>query len=134
MHLMGERRLNCLMRLLMVNKIIIAGGRDFNNYLLLKDKVEKYLSLLGSNIQIVSGTASGADHLGEQFAKEKGYDLKLFPANWKTYGKSAGYLRNKQMAEYADYLIAFWDGKSKGTRHMIDLAKKNGLSVRVVRY
>lgn len=82
----------------------------------------------------MSGTANGADQLSERWAKEFGYLIKYFPANWEKYGKLAGYKRNKQMAEYADALIAFWDGKSKGTKHMIDLAKEQNLQVRVVRY
>ena len=85
-------------------------------------------------VEIVSGTAAGADTLGERYAQEKGYEVKKFPAQWDLYGKSAGYKRNQQMAEYADGLIAFWDGKSKGTKHMIDIANKMGLKVRVIRY
>jgi len=112
-------------------KIIIAGARLFTDYSLLKINCDKILSLQ-NEIEIVSGTANGADKLGEKYAKEKGYLLKKFPANWDAYGKSAGYKRNEEMALYSDALIAFWDGNSKGTKHMIDLAKKHGLKVRVV--
>jgi len=84
-------------------------------------------------IEIVSGTARGADEMGERFAKEKGYALKQFPADWDTFGKSAGYRRNSQMADYADACVVFWDGKSRGTKHMIDLAEKTGLLLRVAR-
>lgn len=83
-------------------------------------------------IEIVSGTANGADKLGEKYANEKGYLLKKFPADWDKYGKSAGFKRNVEMSNYADALIAFWDGKSKGTKHMIDLAKRYELKVKVV--
>ena len=114
-------------------KVIIAGGRDFNNFSLLKGKCDKIL-VNQKNIVIVSGTANGADKLGERYAAEKGYRIKRFPADWNKYGKSAGYIRNKQMAEYAYALIAFWDKKSKGTKHMIDLAKKYKLLIRVVKY
>ena len=80
-------------------------------------------------IEIVSGNALGVDKIGEKWGKSLGYKIKLFPANWGRYGKSAGYVRNKEMANYADALIAIWDGKSKGTKHMIDIAKKKGLKV-----
>lgn len=83
---------------------------------------------------IVCGKARGADSLGEQYAKEKGYEIRYFPADWKSLGKSAGYKRNEQMAQNADALVAFWDGQSRGAKHMIDLACKYGLDVRVIRY
>jgi hypothetical protein len=111
-------------------KIIIAGGRTFNNYNLLSESCDKALSLQ-KEIEIVSGTANGADKLGEKYAKEKGYSLKQFPADWNKHKKAAGYIRNEEMAKYADALIAFWDGKSKGTKHMIDLAKQYNLKVKV---
>ena len=60
--------------------------------------------------------------------------MELFPADWKKYGKSAGYVRNSEMAEVAESLIAFWDGKSRGTKNMIDIAKNKGLKVRIVNY
>ena len=112
-------------------KVIIAGGRKFNDYDLLCQNCDKALSLQ-TEIEIVSGTANGADKLGEKYANEKGYKIKKFPADWDKYGKSAGYKRNEEMAKYADSLIAFWDGKSKGTKHMIDLAKRYSLNVKVV--
>ncbi len=114
-------------------KIIIAGSRDFNNYELLKEKIDFLTSKISENIEIVSGNARGADALGEKYAKENNHDLKLFPADW-SIGKSAGYIRNKQMADYADALIAFWDGESKGTKMMIELAKQMNLKVKVVKY
>lgn len=116
-------------------KIIIAGGRNFNDYKLLSSKLYYYLdNLKTSEVEIISGACKGADLLGENFAKETDTKVKRFPADWDKYGKSAGYKRNVQMAEYADALVAFWDGKSKGTKHMIDLAKKEGLKIRVVDY
>ncbi|WP_341323494.1 DUF2493 domain-containing protein [Solibacillus sp. FSL H8-0523] len=114
-------------------KVIIAGGRDFIDYELLKQKAD-FLLQNQSEVEIVSGAAKGADKLGEKYAKEKGYPISSHPANWDKHGRSAGYIRNKEMAEYADVLIAFWDGKSKGTKHMIDLATKHGLKVRIVNY
>jgi hypothetical protein len=109
-------------------KIIIAGSRNFNDYNLLKTSCDNLLTQF-TNIEIVSGTARGADKLGERYAREKGYDIKQFPANWDKFGKSAGYIRNDEMAQYSDMLIAFWDGTSKGTKHMIDLANKRGIKV-----
>ncbi len=132
-------------------RIIIAGSRDFNDYKLLRkecneifNQISKERLLTGSinedvkNMEIVSGGARGADKLGEQFAKEYNIKIKQFIPDWDTYGKSAGYRRNAEMALYAKkdngVLIAFWDGISKGTNHMIDLAKKHGLKIYIVNY
>jgi hypothetical protein len=114
-------------------KVIIAGGRDFNDYDLLCRKADKILSRQ-DEIEIVSGTAKGADKLGEKYAKERDFSIKRFPADWGTHGKKAGYMRNEDMALYADALIAFWDEQSKGTKHMIDIAELHGLKIRIVRY
>lgn len=127
-------------------RVIIAGGRDFDDFPLLMNKCigiiaeETTKDDLSEKIRIVSGMARGADRLGEQYAKIAHYDITRFPADWDTYGKSAGYRRNAEMAKYASeennvgVLIAFWDGKSHGTKHMIDLAKRYGLKVHVVNY
>ncbi len=112
-------------------KVIIAGGRAFDNYDLLYQKCNEALSMQ-QKIEIVSGTANGADKLGERYANEKGHPIKQFQADWGKYGKSAGYKRNEEMAKYADALIAFWDGKSRGTKHMIDLANRYKLKLKVV--
>lgn len=131
-------------------RIIIAGSRDFNNQTTLNNIVTDYIlkkyldddmSIENSLIkfEIISGHANGADTLGEKFAIEMGYKLTLFQANWNKYGKSAGPIRNRQMAEYANengngVLFAFWDGHSKGTKNMIDMAKRYGLEMYVHRY
>lgn len=114
-------------------KVIIAGGRFFDDYDLLKEKVGKILKN-AKNITIISGAAKGADTLGENYGYEMGYEVISMPANWDKYGKAAGYRRNEDMAKIADACICFWDGKSKGTGHMIDLAKKYNLQLRVIRY
>jgi len=124
--------------------VIIAGGRNFDDFPLFMDRCIEILSekTKDSNyekIRIVSGAARGADRLGEQFANVAHYDISRFPANWAGYGKRAGYIRNADMAKYASednsgMLIAFWDGKSRGTKHMIDLAKRYGLEVHTVTY
>lgn len=114
-------------------KVIIAGSRSFNDFELLVAKCDKLLSAKTEG-EVVSGTARGTDQLGENYAKERGFPIKKFPANWEKYGKIAGYKRNEEMADYADALIAFWDGLSPGTKHMISTAEKKGLKVRVFRY
>lgn len=114
-------------------RVIIAGGRRFENYNLLATKCDGILSQkrMTHTIVIISGTARGADTLGEQYARERGYTVERFPADWNTLGKRAGYVRNCQMADNADALIAFWDGNSKGTKDMITEAKRKGLVVRI---
>ena len=117
-------------------KVIIAGSRGFSNYKLLREQCNKFLreKRKTSNIIVVSGNARGADSLGEKYAQDEGFTLEIYPAQWKKFGKRAGYRRNEQMAEVADALIAFWDGSSKGTKHMIDIMNEKNLLVRVVEY
>ena len=116
-------------------RVILAGCRVFADYELLKEKCDFYLqNKEKEDIIIVSGHASGADALGEHYAQERGYETEIYPADWKTNGRAAGPIRNAQMATVADALIAFWDGKSRGTKNMIDTATKRGLQVAVVRY
>lgn len=114
--------------------LIIAGGRDFNNYELLKKAVDSVIPLLKDNdIEIVSGVAKGADTLGELYAYENGYTIRQFHANWSD-GKRAGYERNEKMAKYANACVCFWDGESRGTKHMIDLANKYQLLLFIFKY
>jgi len=109
----------------MIKRVVIAGCRDYNNY----QEAKKYIDYCLSNIRkeneiiIVSGGACGADKIGEQYAEENGFAVEKYPANWRKYGRSAGPRRNKQMAELCDYVICFWDEKSRGTKSMIDYAK-----------
>ena len=90
--------------------------------------------IAGYSIVIVSGGCAGADLLGERYAKENGYSIDRYPAEWQKYGRKAGIMRNAVMADNADALIAYWDGISRGTKNMIDEARKKGLAVRVKRY
>lgn len=117
-------------------KVIIAGSRGFTNYSLLKEKMNSILGekIISYKIEIVSGTANGADKLGERYAKEMRFILRQFPANWNLYGKRAGYIRNTEMRNYADACVVFWDGKSRGTKHMIDLAREKNMPLRVIKY
>lgn len=117
-------------------RVIIAGSRTFDNQGHLFGYMDVWVIRHGYNfeyIEVVSGTARGADTLGEKWAHSHNIPVQRFPAMWEVYGKSAGYLRNKEMAEYATHLVAFWDGKSRGTKHMIDLAREHNLEVEVVR-
>ena len=112
-------------------KVIIAGGRDFNNANLVTETMNE-LNIIVS--EVVCGDAKGADTLGEAWASANGIPVKHYPAAGDTYGRSAGIIRNKQMAEYADFLVAFWDGKSHGTKNMIDTMQKIGKHGRVILY
>lgn len=116
-------------------KVIVAGGRNFNHFGLLTEKCD-YLLLNKptESIEIVSGGANGADKLGEKYAVMRGISLRQMPAKWNLYGKSAGMRRNEEMADYADALIAFWDGNSHGTENMISIMKERNKYVRVIRY
>lgn len=115
-------------------RVIIAGGRDFNDYPLLTKTMDRLLSNVSEDIVILCGKARGADALGERYTKERGYAIEYYPADWNRYGKIAGYIRNNEMAKRADALVAFWDGTSRGTAHMIETAKAHGLKIRVKRY
>ena len=120
-------------------RIIIAGSRGATSeatYRLLEQKLSTILKEKRTThiIEIISGTAKGADRLGERYAATHGYHLHQFPADWTTYGKRAGYIRNEQMAEHSDALVALWDGESRGTKHMIDIANTKQLPTRVIHY
>lgn len=127
-------------------RVIIAGSRNFNDFSKLMNSCNDILSGITNKnddldkIRIISGTARGADQLGEQYAKVAGYEVSKFPADWDNLGKKAGFVRNVEMAKFAiennsvGVLIAFWDGKSKGTKHMIEQATKYGLNVYIVQF
>lgn len=110
-------------------KSIIAGSRTIYE--------DKWISLAvqksGFEItEVVSGCANGADILGEHWATNNKIPIKSFPADWNKYGKSAGMIRNKQMGDYSDCLIAVWDGISRGTNNMITYMKSIGKPVFVL--
>lgn len=115
-----------------MTRVIIAGSRNFDDYELLCTSCDRILGG-AKGIEIVSGAAKGADELGENYANERGYSLVKFPANWSKNGRFAPFTRNKEMAEYAEMLIVFWDGKSTGTKNMIKYAKLNGLEIHIVK-
>jgi len=129
-------------------KVIVAGGRNFTDYEFVKERLD-YLLARRKNVVIVSGACNtgkvtyirpdgtkvcGADGLGERYAAERNIPTEVYPAEWEKYGKSAGYRRNEVMAKIANAAACFWDGKSRGTGHMIDLARQYKLIVREIRY
>ena len=119
-------------------KVIVAGGRDFKNYKLLKCTLDNFQQEYGNITEVISGTAIGVDKLGEQYANENNIPIKRFVPDWQGLGKKAGHVRNRKMGDYAKehngMLAAFWDKQSKGTKGMIDYAKKIGLKSVVVYY
>ena len=110
-----------------MKKILVAGSRTIGeNYLrFIFDRIYEYQNMLEEDISIISGGAVGVDSIAIQFAQHVTVPLEVVLPDWKTHGKSAGYLRNKEMVEKCDVCIIFWDGKSKGTKHTIDLATQH---------
>ena len=119
--------------------LLVAGSRNFNNYDLLSFVLDKLLfNQQNKKIVIIEGEARGADTLAKKYAEEKGYEVIPFPANWKAYGKRAGYIRNAEMhnalSKYEHRgVVCFWDGKSKGTAHNFRLAYKYNNPIRVIK-
>lgn len=115
-----------------VARVIVAGSRDFDDYALLASKLDLLLAGLHDGVSVVSGTARGADRLGERYAQAHGLPVHRFPADWERHDRAAGMLRNRHMAWASSHLVAFWDGISPGTRNMIETARDSALAVRVV--
>lgn len=115
-------------------RVVVAGSRSFSDYDRLAADLDKLLSLRLPAVEIVcGGCPTGADALAVRYASERGLPLRVFLADWSIFGRSAGPLRNAQMAEYGHALVAYWDGKSAGTASMIRCASSRGLRT-VVRY
>lgn len=112
-------------------KVIVAGSRGITDEQLIRGEMKALWSDLGP-FEVVSGDARGVDRISGRIAERAGVTVHHFPADWDRLGRSAGYRRNEEMARFADYLLVFWDGRSKGTRHMMDLASKHGLPISVV--
>lgn len=106
--------------------ICICGSRDFIDY----ERVCAVLAITHID-KVISGGARGADKLGERYAKEHGIELQIIKPEWSKYGKSAGMMRNLLMANMADYIFAFWDGKSPGTKGMIDYCKSKNKPIEI---
>tara|TARA_B110000908_G_scaffold65731_1_gene79624 strand:- start:180 stop:542 length:363 start_codon:yes stop_codon:yes gene_type:complete len=116
-------------------KVVIAGGRLFLDYELMVTTMDRLLNRKvaeGYDIEVISGTAKGADTMGERYAEQRGFKLVRMPAQWSTHGRSAGYKRNVAMANIADAVVLFWDGKSTGTKHMYAISVN--LPTRVIKY
>ena len=110
-------------------KVAVIGSRSFNDYKRLKDTLSKIdVSLL------VSGGANGADKLGEQYANENNIPTKIFLPDWEKHGKAAGFLRNTDIINEAELVVAFWDQQSNGTRDSIQKAEKQGKKVMIVTF
>jgi hypothetical protein len=115
-------------------KLIIAGSRDFEDYPLLCATMDKLTEFYDLVDEVVCGGAKGADSLGKRWAEENSIPVKFMLADWTTHGKAAGPIRNEAMSEYADALLAFWDGISPGTKNMIKCMKLEGKPYKIVTY
>lgn len=122
-------------------KLIIAGGREFNNQQIFQqgvnDCVADLLDLNTNTLAIVTGMARGADRMGYEFAMLNGLKVYEFVPKWQVNGvtdRSAGHKRNAEMGNFSDALLAFWDGQSRGTSHMIQYMQNLNRPVYVIRY
>lgn len=119
----------------MEKRIVVAGCRNYFNY----EQAKAFIDFCLKNIKdeytliFVSGGAPGADALGERYALEHGYKVERYNADWEKYGRSAGPIRNEEMAKAADFVICFWDGKSRGTKSMIGFAEKYEKPIKIKR-
>lgn len=114
-------------------KLAVVGSREFNDYELLKSKLDS-IHKRKSITLIVSGGAKGADSMSERWAKENNIETLIFIPDWNKFGKKAGFLRNEDIIKNSDAVIAFWDEVSKGTKHSINLAKKYEKSCLIVKF
>ena len=112
-------------------KWVVAGSRGFQNYKLLESELDKIQDQIS---EIVCGEAKGADTFGRIYGESHNIKVSSFPADWQRYGKAAGYMRNKEMAEYAHKAIVFWDGASPGSKDMITKMKELNKEVKVIEY
>lgn len=112
-------------------RLVVAGSRGFESYERLSAELDKYLAGK-SNVTIISGTARGADRLGEKYAQEHGYKLEQVPAQWAKYHRGAGPIRNAQMVKTADAVLVFWDNESSGTRNIIECARAESIPCKIV--
>ncbi len=119
-------------------RVIVVGGRDFDDYDFMCQKLDELFwvsdTFDDNEIKIISGMAEGADTLAVRYADERELTKILFPANWKTHYRMAGILRNEDMLSFATHLVAFWNGQSHGTKHIIDIAQQKGIPVWIFRY
>ena len=105
------------------SKIAIIGSRTFNDYEFFKEKLANY-----SMEMIISGGAKGTDSMAHDYSQDFNIPITVIKPNWKL-GKHAGLLRNIEIIDLCDFVIAFWNGNSKGTKQAVDYAKKIGKEV-----
>ena len=109
----------------MEKKVVIGGCRDYADYVFFKSRIDEIFSNKKDEIIIISGHCSGVDLMGERYATENGFQVEIFLPEWKKYGRAAGPIRNRKMVEYADLVIVFWDGISRGTKSLIKYAQNS---------
>jgi len=115
-------------------KIGVIGSRGYNNYEEFKEKLLFLISNIREEIVFVSGGCpSGGDALISRFCKEGNYQIIEHLPDWDKHGKAAGFIRNKLIIEDSDMLAAWWDGKSKGTKSSIDLARKKNIPIKIIK-
>lgn len=118
-------------------RLAIVGSRSFNDMKFMASAISEILPNVitpGDDLIIVSGGARGADELAVQLAKTIGVSWHVFHADWDTHGKAAGVIRNVDIVNGSDHVVAFWDGTSKGTKNTIELAEKAGKLFQVIRF
>lgn len=117
-------------------KLIIAGGRDFTNSDLMHERLQamEELGLFANGVELICGMAKGADNTGRLIFEQQGLTIHAYHPDWDGLGKRAGFVRNAQMGDDADMALIFWDGQSKGTKHMIDYMEKMNKPVYLVEY
>ncbi len=117
----------------MIKRIIVAGCRSYNNYDEAKIFIDHCICRIRTQYTLifVSGGCRGADALGERYAREHGFPIERYPAEWEKYGCRAGPIRNRRMVQSSDYVICFWDGQSAGTASLIDYAQSMGKPIRI---
>jgi predicted Rossmann fold nucleotide-binding protein DprA/Smf involved in DNA uptake len=107
--------------------VAVVGSRNYSNL----SAVKEFISQLPKGCTVISGGARGVDQMADHAAKEQGIPTVIYPANWEKFGKSAGIIRNKQIVEQADVVVAFYDGSSRGTAHTISVARKLGKQIHI---
>ena len=116
----------------MAKKVVIGGCRDYADYVFFKSRIDEILKDEKDEIIIISGHCSGVDLMGERYAAENGFNVKIFLPEWGKYGRAAVPIRNKKMVACADLVIAFWDGRSKGTRSLIKCAQNSKKDIIII--
>ncbi len=119
--------------------IIVAGSRGFSDAQMLNRVLVEYVTRAHAtyphmNVKLASGMAPGADMMAVTWANANKIPVMPFPAQWDLHGKAAGPIRNREMAEISHELLAFWDGQSRGTKHMIETMQKRNKTVHIIRY